>query len=50
MILGHARKGLDTVLNGRGRFTFYSPVLQNNGHMIHLNKQTGIPFQYMTEL
>lgn len=36
------------VLNGRGRFTFYSPVLQNNGHMIHLNKQTGIPFQYMT--
>lgn len=35
------------VLNGAGRFKFYSPVLQNQGHMFHLNKQTGIPFNYM---
>ena len=36
------------VLNGTGRFKFYSPVLQNQGHMIHLNKKTGIPLNYMT--
>ena len=35
------------VLNGTGHFKMYSPVLQNQGHMQHLSKQTKIPMQFM---
>lgn len=33
------------VLNGRGHFKLYSPVLQNQGHIKHLCTQTNIPFE-----
>ena len=35
------------VLPGKGRFKLYSPVLQNQGHINHLSKQSGIPMQFM---
>ena len=35
------------VLNGAGKFKFYSPVLQNAGHIRHLSSQTRIPMQFM---
>jgi hypothetical protein len=35
------------VLNGRGHFRLYSPVLQNLGHMQNLSKQIKLPMNYM---
>lgn len=35
------------VLNGRGHFRLYSPVLQNSNHMYHLSQQTRIPIGIM---
>ena len=36
------------VLNGRGHFTFYNPIWQNQGHIENLSRATGIPMKYMT--
>lgn len=36
------------VVNGRGHFTFYSPVRQNDGHMSHLSKQLNIRPEFFT--
>ena len=35
------------VLNGRGHFTFYNPIWQNQGHIENLSRATGIPMKYM---
>ena len=35
------------VVNGRGRFTFYSPVLQNEGHLRNLCNSIKVPMNYM---
>lgn len=34
------------VLNGRGHYTFYNPVFQNNGHINNLSKQIKIPINF----
>lgn len=48
MIFGDCQGQVWTqVLNGRGRFKFYSPVLQNYGHIKNLSSQTKIPLSYM---
>jgi hypothetical protein len=36
------------VLNGKGHFKFYSPVLQNEGHIRNLSKQIRVPENYMS--
>ena len=48
MIFGDTQGQVWTqVLNGRGRFKLYSPVLQNFGHIRNLSIQTRIPMTYM---
>lgn len=48
MIFGDCQGRVWTqVLNGRGRFKFYSPVLQNEGHIRNLAAQTHLRLQFM---
>lgn len=51
MIFGDANGKVWTqVLNGRGHFTLYNPLWQNQGHIKHLSEATKIPERYMIGL
>lgn len=48
MIFGDCQGRVWTqVLNGRGRFKFYSPVLQNEGHIRNLSQQIKLNRRFM---